>query len=136
MTLAKGSLMPRPAVLATYSEGDRVYSAISLIDSGADMSAMDSKIAETLNLDLTGPKTKSYGIDGTIETVISSTTVTIQNESEKHIIPIPVRVLFMKEGSPICSTLLGRKGFFDKFLISIDEYNQHLVLEPNETLEN
>ena len=53
--------MPRPAVLATYSEGDRVYSAISLIDSGADMSAMDSRIAETLNLDLTGPKTNPMG---------------------------------------------------------------------------
>ena len=136
MPLKNGNSIPRPAIKAVYSQGNDEFETISLIDSGADMSAMDSRIAKKLNLDLTGPDTESYSVNGTIRTIISSTTVTVQNGEGKHVIPIPVRVLFMDKESPVGTTILGRKGFFDKFVITIDENNQQLMLEPNETIVN
>lgn len=126
-----GTTCKRPAIPILFSNGNKRYQILSLIDSGADMSALDSRWAKLLNLDLSGKRTRSYGVTGSAETVISNVSVEIGKGHEVYSIEIPVRVLFVNDNDPYIPTLLGRKGFFDNFVITIDEYNQKVRLKHN-----
>lgn len=104
---------------------------MSLIDSGADMTALDFRWAKLLNLDLSGKRTKSYGVTGSADTIISNVKLEIGKGHESYSIDVPVRVLFVDDAAPYVPTLIGRKGFFDNFVITIDESEQKVKLKHN-----
>ena len=65
-----GNVHKRPSILATFSNGQDRLEQYALIDSGADMCAMDYRIAEKLHLDLSGKRVKSFGVSGPVESVL------------------------------------------------------------------
>ena len=94
------------------------------------MSAMDYRVAEKLHLDLNGKRVMSFGVSGSVESVVTEATVEISRGHEHYSFNIPVRVLFSKSNY-VAPTLIGRKGFFDKFRITFDEANQKIVIKSN-----
>ena len=116
-----GSTYKRPAIPVHFSNGDETAEIPALVDSGADMSSIDYRWAKLLNLDTSGNRTKSYGITGSVETIVSHVDVELYKGHEYHSMNIPIRIL------------LGRKGFFDKFKITIDEIGQKVTLRVNDT---
>ena len=69
---------------------------------------------------------------GSVETVISYVDTEINKGHEHYSLNIPIRVLFVKEIDPYTPTLLGRKRFFEKFRITIDEIGQKIILKSND----
>lgn len=103
----------------------------ALIDSGADISVIPKALAEVLDLDLSGKEEKSFGIGGQINVKNTKMKITIQKHREKYDFVIPVQVVLTGEEPPI---ILGRNGFFDKFVISINEQKQKIQLKRNRSL--
>ena len=127
-----GSTYRRPAIPIHFMNGEETVEIPSLIDSGADMSSLDCRWAKLLKLDISGKRTKSYGITGSVDTVISHVDVELYRGHERYNLNILVRVLFVKETEPYTPTLLGRKGFFEKFRVTIDEAGQKVILKFND----
>lgn len=98
----------------------------ALIDSGADISVIPKALAEVLNLDLSGEEEVSYGIGGEIKVKNTKMEIVLKKGIEKYNFVIPVQVVLTGEEPPI---LLGRLGFFDKFVISFDETKQKIKLK-------
>ena len=95
----------------------------ALVDSGADISVIPKALAEVLDLDLEGKTHESYGIAGEIKVKDSKMKVTISKNHESYSYIIPVQVVLTGEEPPI---ILGRAGFFNKFIIFIDESKQKI----------
>lgn len=79
------------------SNGTNSISVMALLDSGADSTAISSNMAETLDLDTSGSRKRSYGVAGSIESVSSEVALTIGNNHESYSLNVPVRVLFVDE---------------------------------------
>ena len=124
-----GKVHKRPAIPVLFLNGERKYEIPALIDSGADMSAIDSRWASWLNLDMSGKKTKSYGVGGSVDTVVSNVLIEVSKGHERYTMNIPIRVLLMGDSDPYAPTLIGRTGFFEQFRITIDESSQKIVLK-------
>ena len=126
-----GTTYKRPAIPVIFRNGSEEMELTSLVDSGADMSAMDYRPAAKLGLDLSGPKIQSYGVSGPVKSVISHVDLEIGKGHEHYSFRVPVRILFSNTDY-YAPTLLGRKGFFEKFKITIDESVQKVVLRAVE----
>lgn len=98
---------------------------IALLDSGADVSVIPKGLAEYLNLKL-GLQGQSKGIGGEINIWNSAMSIGIQHGHEKYNFNnIPVQVA-ENDNIPI---IIGRAGFFSKFLITIDEKDKKVKLK-------
>ena len=125
-----GTFYKRPCIPITFSNGAEKIEQIALIDSGADVCAMDYRRALKFGLDLSGQRIKSYGVTGSIDSVITNVQIDVSRGHEHYSFQIPIRILF-SDSNRIIHTLIGRKGFFDKFRITIDEANQRITLKRN-----
>ena len=111
--------------LTLFGNNQMPIDVIALLDSGADVSVIPKGLAEYLNLKL-GHKDISKGIGGEIAIWNSSLNVGIRRRHEDYIFNnIPVQVA-EDDSIPI---ILGRAGFFNKFIISVDEKNQRVRLK-------
>ena len=99
-------------------KGKEVFDTIALLDSGADISAIPKNIAEILGLDLSTKHSPAFGIGGKVDALDTKIGIHIEKGHERYNFTIPVKVILGKYDFPI---LLGRAGFFDKFVISFDE---------------
>lgn len=107
-------------------DGKEKFETIALIDSGADISAMPKAVAELLGLNLRGKKTPAYGIGGKVDAVETKVNIIIEKGHERYTFQIPIKVILGNYDFPI---LLGRLGFFDKFVISFDQANEKVSLK-------
>ena len=107
-------------------KGKENFETVALLDSGADISAMPLAIAEILGLDLSNEKTPAYGIGGKIDSVETKMNIIVEKGHEHYAFQIPVKVIFGDYDFPI---LLGRAGFFDKFVISFDQSQEKVSLK-------
>lgn len=107
-------------------EGKEKFETIALLDSGADISAISLSIAEILGLDLNNEKTSAYGIGGRVDSIETRVNITIEKGHEHYTFQIPVKVILGDYDFPI---LLGRAGFFDKFVISFDQNQEKVSLK-------
>jgi hypothetical protein len=126
-----GKKIKRPLVPVTFSNGDESFDTIGLIDSGADVTAINQEMAEVLGLDLSGPIEKSYGIGGSIDTVRSKVKIIIANKHEKYSMTIPIIVLLIDDKK--IPPILGRKGFFDEFIVTLDDNREKIQLKKIQT---
>ena len=62
----KGRPMRRPMISVSFSNGSNVFKTMALLDSGADVSAISSDIAELIGLDTDGPRSVSRGVAGKV----------------------------------------------------------------------
>lgn len=88
----RGSPIKRPLIPVKMSNGTNSISVMALLDSGADSTAISSNMAETLDLDTSGSRKRSYGVAGSIESVSSEVALTIGNNHESYSLNVPVRV--------------------------------------------
>lgn len=107
-------------------KGKESFETLALLDSGADISAIPKSIAEILGLGLDGKRTKAYGVGGKVASVQSTVTISVEKGHERYTFQIPVKVILGKYDLPI---LLGRAGFFGKFVISFDQQNERVSLK-------
>ena len=94
------------------------------------MSAIDYRRAEKLGMDLSGPKVSTYGVAGNIDSVISNLDIEVARGHERYTINVPIRVLY-PNSETLSHTIIGRKGFFDRFRITFDEANQKVTVKSN-----
>lgn len=110
--------------------GKETIEYIGLLDSGADVSVIDYSIAEILGLDLSGKQTDSIGVGGKVKTIRSEVKIHFSKSHENYTFAVPVLVLPKESGFGMM--LLGRRGFFDKFVITFDETREKVMLKKNE----
>ncbi len=104
------------------------FETIGLVDSGADISAMSKDVAEILGLDLKGDTDYAYGIGGKVKSVDTKVKITIAKGHENYTFQMPIKVILEDYDFPI---LLGRAGFFDRFIISFDQIQEKVSLKEN-----
>ena len=107
-------------------KGKEQFETIALVDSGADISAIPIGIAELLGLDLSGKTSPAYGIGGKVESVETAMNISVEKGHEHYLFSIPVKVILGNYDFPV---LLGRAGFFDKFVISFDQSQERVSLK-------
>lgn len=106
--------------------GEERFETVALLDSGADISAMPLAVAEILNLDISGKKTPAFGIGGKVDSVESKVNIAVEKGHERYSFTTPVKVILGNYDFPI---LLGRAGFFDKFVISFNQSHEKVALK-------
>ena len=108
-------------------KGKESIDVVTLLDSGADVSVIPKSFAEIIGLDLDGNKSHAEGIGGKVETIDSKMYINIKKGHENYTFQIPVKVI-PDDHTPI---ILGREGFFNKFIISFDQYELKVSLKRN-----
>lgn len=122
-----GNAVKTPSIPITISgESNLKIEVIALLDSGADVSIIPLDIAELLRINISGEKSKSKGIGGEVEVINTKITVNIRKGHEGYNLIIPVQVIKGDSSIPI---ILGRAGFFDKFQITFDQFNERIILK-------
>ena len=100
----------------------------ALLDSGADVSVIPKGLAEYLRLKF-GKEDKAKGIGGEIKIHNSQVFITMKGKrDEKHYFQIPVQIT-ENDNFPI---IIGRRGFFDRFIITIDEKISQVKLKKRD----
>ncbi len=120
-----GTEVKTPSIPITL-QGKNTLDTTALLDSGADISAISKDLAEILGLDLNGKKSPAFGIGGKVDAVDTKMNITVQKGHEKYTFQIPVKVILGNYDFPV---LLGRAGFFDKFVISFDQEQEKVFLK-------
>ena len=114
-----------PVIRIELQSGDHL---LALVDSGADISAIPLKIAQLLGLPLQVQDSQAQGVGGYVSTARTHIQLTIKDEKTEHEIHLPISVILDDIDFPF---LLGRKGFFDKFVICFDETERKVMLHKN-----
>ena len=118
-----------PSISVSISDNNNTpFNMLALVDSGADISAIGKDVAGMLNLDMSGPESIAIGIGGNVKSKESVMNLKIGNDREKYNMRIPVKILLEKNDFGI---ILGRRGFFDKFRIEFDQYNEKITFKRN-----
>ena len=115
-----------PSIPITLSGNGGKWDFIALVDSGADISAIPKSVAELLGLDLSGKTEEAAGIGGVVPAIQTNISLEIQKGHEQYSIQLPLKVIISDYEFPV---LLGRAGFFDKFIITFDQRNEKILLK-------
>ena len=121
-----------PLIPITISDSKRSIGTAALVDSGADVSMISLDWAEILELDLHKTPTEAVGIGGTVRTIDTVARIKVEKGRERYDFTIPVAVLLPSENGTETDDMpiiLGRKGFFDKFVISFHEAREKVTLK-------
>lgn len=106
--------------------GKESFDTIAIVDSGADISAIPKGIADILGLDISGKSSPAFGIGGRTDAVDTTMEIMVEKGHERYNFRIPVKVIIGPYDFPI---LLGRAGFFDKFIISFNQSQERILLK-------
>ena len=117
-----------PSIPVTlWGKGQR-FEFIALLDSGADLSVIPKDVGELLGLDLTGKKEEARGIGGKVPAVQTDMNLEIGKPHERYTLNIPVKVILSEKDEEI-PIILGRAGFFDKFIITLNQKEEKVILK-------
>ncbi len=108
--------------LTIWGTGQR-FEFVALLDSGADVSVIPKDVAELLGLNLSGKQEEARGIGGKVPAVQTTINIELGRPHEKYNFNIPVKVI-LKDGEEEIPILLGRTGFFDKFIITFNQKDE------------
>jgi len=120
-----GSKVRTPSIPIVLS-GIEKFDTIGMLDSGADISAISREVAEIIGLDLSGKISIAHGIGGNVDAVDSKVDIMVEKGHEHYSFQMPVKVVLDNYDFPM---LLGRNGFFDKFVITFDQTNEKVLLK-------
>ncbi len=105
----------KPKIQLTIKHGEREASSDAVIDSGADISIFDASIAEHIGLPFSRFEQKQIaGVSGFVKANICKVQADILGE----FFELPVAFVSNYSGP---FNILGRKGFFEKHVITFDE---------------
>lgn len=125
--MPSGKARRRPFIPVTFTNGEKCFDALALLDSGADFVAISKGLAETLGLDLSGARKPCVTPSGTAETVETKVCIKIAGKHEGYALTVPVRVLLVEKNDT--PPLLGRIGFFDGFEITFNQRMEKVWLK-------
>ena len=109
-------------------KGRESFETLALLDSGADISAIPKAIADILGLDLSSKRSPAFGIGGKVDSIETTMNIIVEKGHEHYAFQMPVKVILDEYEFPV---LLGRAGFFDKFVISFDQKQEKIALKKN-----
>lgn len=112
-----------------FGEQELSFETFAILDSGADISVIPKKLGELLGLSLEGSKTIAFGIGGKVECIERKITINISKGHENYTFRIPVKIILEEYNFPV---LLGRHGFFDEFVITLNQSKQKIILKKVE----
>lgn len=113
-------------------ETNREIRLLALVDSGADWSFLPLEIAEILRLDIEKEGARIMTISGESDVFSAKVHIEIPSQSflplsvgtiNVHVMPYEVGKNYQQ------LVILGRKDFFEKFEITINESAQHVILK-------
>lgn len=119
-----------PSIPVYLSGSTGKYQFMALLDSGADISVVPKEVAELLGLDLSGEREEARGIGGKVPAIQTNMNVEIGKPHEMYSYNIPVKVILDGKDEEI-PVLLGRAGFFDKFVITFNQKEEKVILKSN-----
>ena len=119
-----------PSFSVTLWGAGQRYEFVALLDSGADVSVIPKDVAELLGLDLNWAKEEARGIGGKVFAIQTNMNIELGKPHEKYSFRIPVKVI-LDNGEEELPIILGRVGFFDKFVITFDQKNEKITLKKN-----
>ena len=122
------SQIKTPSIPVTISGKGAKYDFIALVDSGADISVIPRSIAELLGLNLKEKMEEASGIGGIVPAIQSRVNLEINKGHEHYSFEIPIKVIMNDTDFPI---LLGRAGFFEKFVITFHQAEEKLILKKD-----
>ncbi len=106
--------------------GKRGHQNVALLDSGATVSIFREEVAHTLGLKIEeGEPVLLGGVGGLIRAYVHRLTVAVAEQE------FPCDIGFSRQYTARMN-ILGRKDFFEKFLIIFDEKNHEFFLETEE----
>ncbi|MBS3060459.1 MAG: hypothetical protein J4432_03035 [DPANN group archaeon] len=121
-----------PVIPVTYKTGDIEFEVISVVDSGATSSYLPYSLAMALGLSKQN-KIETETMGGKISTATDRVIISIPLKNDR---PVRVETYVNFPCSPkddhYAHPLLGRQGFFDKFIVTFDDKNEKLTLKKNE----
>lgn len=124
ITRPDGTKVKTPSV-PLLLRGKENFETVALLDSGADISAIPKALADILGLDCKREITPAYGIGGQVDSVETTMMLTLGKSHERYSFQIPVKVILGSYDFPV---LLGRVGFFDRFVISFNQPKEKVSL--------
>jgi len=127
-----GSVVKSPVIPITLIGQSLRFDVIALLDSGADVSAIPYELADLLGISFRDKEAHdTEGIGGRAKSVECHMTVIVEDKKgrESYTLNMPVNVMLDEKEMPI---LLGRRGFFEQFVITFDEVNQRILLKRNQ----
>ncbi len=130
----------KPAIEITFRKFSEIKSSENrelrlnaLIDSGADRSFLPKEIADALHLEIQTSDQRILTIAGDTNVLESKVYAEIQRYGK---LPVPIGFLnvfvmphTVKETQVPHFVILGRKDFFEKFEVTINESGQHITLK-------
>lgn len=122
-----GTEVQTPSIPVVFS-GGASFQTLALLDSGADISAMPQKMAEALGLETTAERKTAYGVGGAVDSVNTHARILVERGHERYWFDLPIKIILGDHDFPV---LLGRTGFFDKFIISFDQAREKIHLKRN-----
>jgi hypothetical protein len=118
----RGSSFPIIPLEMRQSNGQWITTE-ALVDSGATLSLFDGQIGRDLGLSINrGERIRPTGIGGTINAFLHRISFKIGDEEFEG------QAAFTN-GHRLPLNLLGRRAFFEKFLVTFDERNRRTVLD-------
>ena len=122
-----GTIVKTPSIPITINgKTESSYDVIALLDSGADISVIPQDFAELIGLDLNQKTTVAFGIGGEVKSIEDQIEIMVKKGHEEYTFRVPVKIILGDYDFPI---LLGREGFFNKFLITFDQEKQKVSLK-------
>ena len=113
-------------------ETNREIRLLALVDSGADVSFLPLEVAETLHMDMEKEGVKIMTIGGEIEAFSAKVHAEIPLDSHfpLRIGTLHVSIMTHEVGKNYQQfVILGRKDFFEKFEVTINETGQYVMLK-------
>ena len=107
--------------------GKEIFDTIALLDSGADTCVMPKSIAEILGLELSDEVAPIFGLGGKTKSAETFAKILIGKGHEEYTFDkVFFKVVLGKYEFPV---ILGRSGFFDKFIVTFDQKNEKVILK-------
>jgi hypothetical protein len=128
---ARGGRPSQPLVAVRLLHGSRQVQVVALIDSGADLSAMDASYAEVLGLDRAeAEESQVTTAGGTTARVLRwpNRQLELQFENDRFAFN-GVFVEFPENSDPV--NLLGRADFFQRYIVQFWDANEMMNIDAS-----
>lgn len=115
-----------PTIPVTLKSNGEQLKIVAMVDSGSDLLIIPKGIAEILKLKLDeNKKEQVVGLGGGVDSYDTTVTITIPYEHESVALIAHARIVL----TDVIPPLLGRKGFFERFEVTINEREKFVKIK-------
>ena len=119
-----GNIVYRPIIGVKIKYGNETEETIAMIDSGTDVTVVDSNLAKLLGIDSTKyKKCKVAGVTGEAKGFVAKIKISIENFDDEE---FEIEVCFVDDMKS--NILLGQRDLFEKFKIKFEKSKNKFYL--------